>query len=63
VKEWMMLFYLLLPTLRIALFIYCISTKLAKCAHTAMLYVLLPVTVLMTIVGTMIYSGIRSNEP
>ena len=63
IKEWMMWFYFLLPTLRIVLYVYCISKRLARCAKYALLAVLMPLTAVFTLAGQVIYSKSRSYEP
>ena len=59
---WQILFYSMLFALRLALYIYCISTRLVKCALISLLYVLLPCLTVLTIVGTIFWVQMKTNE-
>ena len=60
---WQVCFYFTLVSLRVFLYIYCISVKLAKCAMVTLLGFLMPLFVAMTIVGTILYRRMHSTEP
>ena len=45
------------------LYVYCISTKLARCALIILLGLLMPMCTAMTIVGTVFYRSVRIYEP
>mmetsp|Transcript_11536 Transcript_11536/g.15583 ORF Transcript_11536/g.15583 Transcript_11536/m.15583 type:complete len:145 (+) Transcript_11536:182-616(+) len=49
--------------LRLFLYIYCVSLKLARCALFCLMGILLPLLVAMTIVGTYYYRKMREDEP
>ena len=53
----------MLLALRLFLYIYCVSLKLARCARFCLLALLLPVTCVMTIMGQVYYGQMRSDEP
>ena len=57
-----MCFYFILVALRVLLYIYCVSTKLAKCAVLTGMFGLMPLLFAMTVVGTVFYAKIRRND-
>ena len=57
-----MCFYFTLLALRVLLYIYCVSTKLAKCAVLTGMFLLLPLHFGMTIAGTIFYARIRRHD-
>ena len=62
IVAWQISFYTLLFCLRLALYFYCISTRLVKCALMSLLYVLLPCLTVMTIVGTIFWARMKATE-
>ena len=60
-----MCFYFILVALRVLLYIYCVSTKLAKCAVLTGMFGLMPLLFAMTVVGTPYYMAPEScqSEP
>lgn len=60
---WQLSFYFLILTLRLALYIYCVSIKLARCALVSIMAVLFPLVLISTIMGTYYYRTMLANEP
>ena len=63
IAGWQFCFYFNLLSLRVLLYLYCISIKLAKCAMATLMFFLMPMFVCMTIAGTIFYRRMRINEP
>ena len=63
IAGWQLSFYFMLLGLRLFLYIYCVSTKLARCALFSLLAILMPVLVVMTVMGQHYYGQMRSDEP
>ena len=60
---WQLCFYFLLLSLRLALYIYCVSIKLARCALFSLMGFLMPLLVGMTIMGQHYYNKMVADEP
>ena len=60
---WQLAFYFTILALRVALLVYCVSLKLAKCALVTLLGFLMPLLTAMTIAGTVLFSRIRDGDP
>ena len=58
-----MSFYFNILALRVVLYIYCVSQKLAKCALITMYFFLLPLLTALTITGTYLFSQIKQEDP
>ena len=63
IVDWQACFYVNIFALRLFLYIYCVSLKLAKCAITTLLGFLMPLLTAMTVAGSYMYNKIRLNEP
>lgn len=59
---WQFTFYCTIIALRVALLIYCVSLKLAKCAIFTIFGFLLPLLVALTIAGQVLFSRIRDDD-